>query len=98
MMKCVIMPFAPPPGTYLMAVSAMFFTHFSLELQVWHGKAPSGFEDTSGLWAPFDGLDNYALPSVMKKIARFVSTKKNLIFGFPFMWFYDGSHTSFLYS
>jgi A/G-specific adenine glycosylase len=45
------------------------FTHFRLELDVVTGEAV-GAQPVDGVWAPVDGLDGYALPTVMKKVAK----------------------------
>lgn len=44
------------------------FTHFHLRLRVM--KARTRTEKLVGIWAPIDQLDEFALPSVMKKIIR----------------------------
>lgn len=48
------------------------FTHFHLELTVIAGSSEAGLNST-GLWCPLDKLAGYALPTVMKKVARHVS-------------------------
>ena len=45
------------------------FTHFSLELTVWAGAADAA-GDINGLWCRAEQFGDYALPSVMKKVAR----------------------------
>ncbi len=45
------------------------FTHFSLELEVWAGRAEAGqLDQVWGIWWPIGDLDQAALPSVMRKI------------------------------
>ncbi len=44
------------------------FTHFHLVLDVW--AADTDLPPNEGAWSPPGGLGNYALPTVMKKIAR----------------------------
>jgi len=46
------------------------FTHFELELAVYAGKAPRFAPVHDGVWATPDRFGEYALPSVMKKVAR----------------------------
>ncbi|MGE3304186.1 MAG: A/G-specific adenine glycosylase [Hyphomonadaceae bacterium] len=49
------------------------FTHFALELSVATAEdAANG--DAGGLWCPVDRLSDYALPTVMKKVARHAVT------------------------
>jgi len=49
------------------------FTHFHLELTVCLGQVPvlarTGADD-KGIWSPLEGLSQYALPTLMKKIAN----------------------------
>lgn len=45
------------------------FTHFHLEMQVLAGRT-SGGGHRSGVWCPTDRLGEYALPILMKKIAK----------------------------
>jgi len=56
----------PAPWRRLHGAVRHTFTHFHLELDVY--AATVG--DTDGLWCPPDGLDAYALPTVMKKVVR----------------------------
>jgi A/G-specific adenine glycosylase len=51
------------------------FTHFHLELEVHMAKVPDRRAETLGgehdiVWAHLDGLGNYALPSVMRKVVK----------------------------
>jgi A/G-specific adenine glycosylase len=46
------------------------FTHFQLELTVLKGEAESSHED--GIWVRPRDFGQYALPTVMKKVARHV--------------------------
>jgi len=48
------------------------FTHFHLELTVLTGAVRAGVTD-GGLWVPADRLQDYALPSVMKKVIAYAS-------------------------
>jgi A/G-specific adenine glycosylase len=45
------------------------FTHFHLELRVLAATI-DGKPDLGGVWCPPDGFDDYALPTVMKKVVR----------------------------
>ena len=45
------------------------FTHFHLELGVAAAAIPRGAAK-AGLWAPIEALGDYALPTVMRKVAR----------------------------
>ncbi len=47
------------------------FTHFRLELAVLRGRVPDA-GGIPGVWCPPDRLENRALPTVMKKVARLV--------------------------
>ena len=52
------------------------FTHFHLELTVWHGEV--GKESIDGaVWATPDQFSKYALPTLMKKVARHVEGNSN---------------------
>ena len=53
------------------------FTHFHLELTVITGFSATGLNGP-GLWCPLDKLTDYALPTVMKKVARHVLENKAL--------------------
>jgi len=44
------------------------FTHFTLEMVVWQAEAPENWEPETGVWAMRAELDQYALPSLMKKV------------------------------
>lgn len=44
------------------------FTHFALELDLLIAESPGRAEDF--VWAPLDRLDEFALPSVMRKVVR----------------------------
>jgi A/G-specific adenine glycosylase len=47
------------------------FTHFHLEISVAAASADrAGRDGAEGIWAPVDGLQDYALPTVMVKVAR----------------------------
>jgi A/G-specific adenine glycosylase len=46
------------------------FSHFHLELAVWTGSAAGG-PAGEGFWVPLPSLGDQALPSVMRKVARF---------------------------
>ena len=46
------------------------FTHFRLELSVARLRVTARFEGDGLVWCPPDRLGDYALPTVMKKIAR----------------------------
>ena len=67
----------PPPegppieGTWqpLGAVARHGFTHFILELDVRTGSS-AGAAPEDCVWAPVDALENYALPTAMKKVVR----------------------------
>jgi A/G-specific adenine glycosylase len=48
------------------------FTHFHLELTVLTGAVRAGVTD-GGLWVPADRLQDYALPSLMKKVIAYAS-------------------------
>ncbi len=61
-------PWIPLPG-----VVRHTFTHFHLELTVLAARAPGTDEkgaDEKGVWCPVEGFRDYALPTVMKKVAR----------------------------
>lgn len=45
------------------------FTHFHLELRVVSARL-DGKPDLGGVWCPANGFDDYALPTVMKKLVR----------------------------
>jgi len=44
------------------------FTHFALEMQVWQADAPENWAPATGVWAARTDLDQYAMPSLMKKV------------------------------
>lgn len=46
------------------------FTHFRLELRVMTARLNARHDVVDGIWAPIAKLDELALPSVMRKIAR----------------------------
>jgi len=49
------------------------FTHFHLELTIYTGRiaaSAGNIVGEGGVWSPVDGLSDYALPAVMKKIVR----------------------------
>jgi A/G-specific adenine glycosylase len=46
------------------------FTHFGLTLTVWAGRVPGKGDPTLGLWVKPDRFGDYALPSLMMKVAR----------------------------
>ena len=49
------------------------FTHFHLELTVWAGQSQDLQGDSeAGVLCPPDKLGDFALPTVMKKVARHV--------------------------
>jgi A/G-specific adenine glycosylase len=52
------------------------FTHFALELTVATARInqPVPPEDTASAWAAVDSLGDYALPTLMKKVARHVAS------------------------
>ncbi|MGQ0676785.1 MAG: NUDIX domain-containing protein, partial [Rhodospirillales bacterium] len=53
------------------------FTHFTLELSVLLGRAAAAARAPSGaLWCPADRLGDHALPTLMKKIARYALTAR----------------------
>jgi A/G-specific adenine glycosylase len=51
------------------------FTHFHLRLTVLAGQPLSPQERTEGFWCPLAGLDDKALPTVMRKVVRHVLGK-----------------------
>lgn len=67
---------AQAPGrtewTALPGVVRHTFTHFHLELAVWRGHGPADRNDA--IWAAPGALDAHALPTLMKKVARHVSS------------------------
>jgi A/G-specific adenine glycosylase len=60
---------APAPAQWspLPGIVRHGFTHFQLELGIVAGSGQGGAE---GLWSPVDKLDEHALPTLMKKVAR----------------------------
>ncbi len=65
-------PEAPPvKGAWrpLDAVARHGFTHFILELGVRTGRSEEAAPEDC-VWAPIDALDDYALPTAMKKVVR----------------------------
>ena len=64
---------APVAGTWrpLPGVVRHTFTHFHLELTVLAARV-TGAGDHGGVWCPPERLSDYALPTVMKKVARHV--------------------------
>ena len=46
------------------------FTHFHLELRVVSARLYDGKPDLNGVWCPANGFDDYALPTVMRKLVR----------------------------
>ena len=60
---------APAPAQWspLPGIVRHGFTHFQLELGIVAGSGQAGAE---GLWSPVDKLDEHALPTLMKKVAR----------------------------
>ena len=51
------------------------FTHFELTLTVWAGRVPGRGDPRLGVWAPPDRFGDYALPSLMMKVARHALAK-----------------------
>jgi A/G-specific adenine glycosylase len=71
----VALEFAPvsaPSWQRLPGLVRHTFTHFHLELTVMTAKI-NNFEPKSGVWCPISGLSDYALPTLMKKVAKFAS-------------------------
>ena len=67
---------SPPDASGLVSLPGVIrhtFTHFHLELAVIAGFSEVGLNNT-GLWCPLDKLADYALPTVMKKVARHALT------------------------
>jgi A/G-specific adenine glycosylase len=58
----------------LPGVVAHTFTHFHLELAVAAGRAPAQAA-ARGVWCPLDRLDEQALPTLMRKVARHALAK-----------------------
>jgi A/G-specific adenine glycosylase len=46
------------------------FTHFELTLSVWSGRVRGKGDPKLGVWVTPDKFGDYALPSVMMKVAR----------------------------
>ena len=67
--KKQLSPPVPSDTVLLPGIVRHTFTHFHLELTVIAGFSEIGLNDT-GLWQPLDKLTDYALPTVMKKVAR----------------------------
>jgi A/G-specific adenine glycosylase len=69
---------APLPGPWA-PVDGMVrhtFTHFRLELMVMAARL-DGTPDVAGIWCPVDALADYALPTLMKKVARLVENQSS---------------------
>ncbi len=43
------------------------FSHFDLVLEIWTAKAATSKKILPGIWAPYQGFEKYALPTLMKK-------------------------------
>ena len=72
-------PEAPPAeGAWrpLGAAARHGFTHFILELDVRAGRSASAAPEGC-VWAPIDALDDYALPTAMKKVVRLALAGKD---------------------
>lgn len=51
------------------------FTHFELTLSVWAGQVPLRGDPAVGIWVTPDRFGDYALPSLMRKVARHALAK-----------------------
>jgi A/G-specific adenine glycosylase len=51
------------------------FTHFELTLTVWAGRVPGKGDPALGVWVTPDKFGDYALPSLMMKVARHAMAK-----------------------
>ncbi len=75
-------PEAPPVAGEWRALDSVArhgFTHFVLELEVRTGRSCGALPDGC-VWAPIDALDDYALPTAMKKVVRLaLAGKERLI-------------------
>jgi A/G-specific adenine glycosylase len=69
---------APVAGSWrrLPGLVRHVFTHFQLDMVVMAGRVQGS---PPGLWAPVDRLGDYALPSVMAKIARHALAKSAIL-------------------
>lgn len=63
---------APGPAAWRLLPGAVrhTFTHFHLELTVAAGRLTGAPTGPGALWVPVEALGDYALPTVMKKVAR----------------------------
>lgn len=66
----VLAPFAS--GWSVKPAIRHVFTHFTLEMQMWRAEAAGDWEPETGGWYAVSGIDELALPSVMKKAVRAV--------------------------
>ncbi|ARJ66846.1 A/G-specific adenine glycosylase [Magnetospirillum sp. ME-1] len=67
-------PLAPKSWTLLPGLVRHTFTHFHLELAVAAGRTPAQAA-VRGVWCPLDRLEEQALPTLMRKVARHALSK-----------------------
>ncbi|MDE1151258.1 MAG: A/G-specific adenine glycosylase [Micavibrio sp.] len=51
------------------------FTHFDLILEIWSGRAPKTVALPGAIWVTLDNMDDYALPTLMKKAIRLCTVR-----------------------
>ncbi len=71
----------PPPSSFkkLEALGAEVrhtFTHFDLVLEIWVGSDTKNAKLHQGVWVTAKNLDEYALPTLMKKAVKLASAKR----------------------